>query len=260
MPQLAHDVKLFYKEAGAGEPPIVFVHGWCCNNGYFAPQAKAFKKRHRTISVDLRGHGRSGKPKRQEYSPRVFADDVAWMCGELDVQKPVVVGHSMGGLVALQLAASHPDLASGIVLVDPAPIIKNEATIGMFKGMAESLRGAGYLDVVRGFVNSGLFAPGDDEAVKARVVDEISSARQHVMAGCADGMLAFDGEAALRAAKVPGLVIWAGDPPPDFPRMRELMPTLSQAKTFGAGHFHQLLVPDQVNAMIARFVQAVAAA
>jgi len=47
-----------------------------------------------------------------------FADDLAWLCGELGVERAVLVGHSMGGLIALQLAATHPELSAAVCLID----------------------------------------------------------------------------------------------------------------------------------------------
>jgi pimeloyl-ACP methyl ester carboxylesterase len=55
-------VALFYDEAGGGELPLVFVHGWCCDHTYFAPQFEHFRRKHRVVAVDLRGHGQSDKP------------------------------------------------------------------------------------------------------------------------------------------------------------------------------------------------------
>ena len=52
-------VKLAFDQIGSGSPPLVLVHGWTCNHGYFAPQREHFSKRHRVVSVDLRGHGQS---------------------------------------------------------------------------------------------------------------------------------------------------------------------------------------------------------
>src|SRR3712207_692755 len=98
-------VTLFYKEKGAGKPPILLVHGWCCDHSYFAPQFGHFANRgHRVVAVDLRGHGRNDKP-RQRYAMQAFADDLAWICDRVELEKPVVVGHSMGGIVAFDLAA-----------------------------------------------------------------------------------------------------------------------------------------------------------
>jgi len=66
------------------------------------------------ISVYLRGHGDSDKPQ-TPYTVCGFADDVAWLCGELGVAKPIVIGHSMGGMTALEIAARYPELPSAIV-------------------------------------------------------------------------------------------------------------------------------------------------
>src|SRR6266576_1181932 len=91
-------VKLAYEASGTG-PPMVFVHGWCCDRSHFAPQMAHFSRTHRCIALDLRGHGESDAPE-QEYSIAGFADDIAWACDQLAVEKPVIVGHSMGGAAA----------------------------------------------------------------------------------------------------------------------------------------------------------------
>src|SRR5437867_11077651 len=79
-------VRLAFAETGSGPPPIVLVHGWTCDHTYFAPQRDYFSKRHRVVSVDLRGHGQSDKPK-DTYTIAGFADDVAWLCRELALAK-----------------------------------------------------------------------------------------------------------------------------------------------------------------------------
>jgi pimeloyl-ACP methyl ester carboxylesterase len=57
-------VNLFYEETAGGDPPILFVHGWCCDHRYFAPQFERYAERgHRVVAVDLQGHGQSDKPE-----------------------------------------------------------------------------------------------------------------------------------------------------------------------------------------------------
>ena len=128
MRQVERDgVALCYEEAGEGKPPVLLVHGWCCDHTYFAPQVEHFAQRgHRVVAVDLRGHGESDKP-RQRYSMQVFADDLAWMCERLDFAQPVVVGHSMGGIVAFDLAARYPGLTSAVVMLDAAVVLPSVA-------------------------------------------------------------------------------------------------------------------------------------
>lgn len=64
MPKLDRDgVALYYEEQGQGKPALVFVHGWCCDRTYHAPQVAHFSKTHRCVALDLRGHGESDKPE-----------------------------------------------------------------------------------------------------------------------------------------------------------------------------------------------------
>jgi pimeloyl-ACP methyl ester carboxylesterase len=124
-------VELFYAEAGTGEPPVLLVHGWTCDHTAMAPLFTYFRRSHRVITVDLRGHGESDKPE-QDYTMAVFADDLAWMCGELGLEKPIVIGHSMGGVIAVELAARFPDLPSAVVTLD-SPVVASAALLDRVK-------------------------------------------------------------------------------------------------------------------------------
>lgn len=100
-------VRLSYLEGGSGEQALLFIHGWCCDGTLWRDQTDAFAPRHRIIAVDLRGHGDSDKPE-QDYTIAGFAEDVAWLCRELELERPVIVGHSMGGVIALNVARRWP--------------------------------------------------------------------------------------------------------------------------------------------------------
>jgi pimeloyl-ACP methyl ester carboxylesterase len=245
-------VALYYEDDGQGDPPILLVHGWCCDHTYFAPQFERYQREHRVVAVDLRGHGRSDTPE-QDYTMAGFADDLAWLCAELGLTRPVVIGHSMGGVIALELAARHPDLPSAVVAVD-SPLLPPQALSGAIAEVVAGLKSPAYRDVSQQFVGSRLFIEGDDPEVKARVVEAMSAAPQHVMASAMENIFSWDGEAAARRCAVPLLVLSAAAPLIDMARLKELCPQMLHGQTVGAGHFHQLLVPDQVNAMIDRFM------
>jgi pimeloyl-ACP methyl ester carboxylesterase len=166
MQRLERDgVALFYEQAGEGDPPILLVHGWCCDHTYLAPQFEHFASRgHRAVAVDLRGHGRSDKPQ-QDYTMRLFADDLAWICDRIGAEKPLVVGHSMGGIVAFDLAARYPDLPSAVVMLDAAVILPAGVRPAIL-GFLEMLRGPGYREALRGYVANSLFIPTDDQERK----------------------------------------------------------------------------------------------
>lgn len=253
MQKLQRDgVTLAYTEAGSGEPPVLLVHGWTCNHTYFQPQFEHFSRAHRTVAVDLRGHGESDKPQ-QEYTLDGFADDLAWLAGELGLRKPIVIGHSLGGAIVLALAQRHPDLPGAIVMVDGAAV-RARGSAEALQPMIEALYGPAYLDVQRTIVENTLFDPTDDPALRERVVREMTASPQHVTASCLKNLVVYDQEAAARACAVPALNVVAARPIQDVALTRELMPNLIHGQTVGAGHFLQLLVPDQLNAMIESFL------
>jgi pimeloyl-ACP methyl ester carboxylesterase len=114
---LRDGIKLAYEQRGNSEHAMVFVHGWCCDHTFFEPQLNYFSPSRRVISMDLRGHGESDKPY-QTYHPDVLADDIAWMLRKMNLNNPIVVGHSMGGVIALRLAYLYPGSLSALVGLD----------------------------------------------------------------------------------------------------------------------------------------------
>jgi pimeloyl-ACP methyl ester carboxylesterase len=245
-------VRLAYTESGSGSPPILLVHGWTCDHSYFAPQAEHFGANHRVVSVDLRGHGESDKPE-QEYTMAGFADDLHWLCDQLGLEQPVVVGHSMGGVIAFEMAARHPDAVGAVVAVD-SPLAPPDALASQIPSLVEGLRSPAYQDVSRGFVSNMLFLPTDDAERKARIVDGMATAPQYVMASAMECIFSCDTGAAAAGCKAPALLINAAAPLADVARLQKLCPHIMIGQTVGAGHFNQLEVPEQVNAMIERFL------
>lgn len=246
-------VRLAFSDTGSGAPPVVLIHGWTCDHTYFAPQREHLAKHHRVVSVDLRGHGESDKPK-QAYTISGFADDVAWLCGELGLERPAVIGHSMGGMAALELAVRHPGLPSAIVACD-SPMVVPAALAATFVELAKQLRQPDWRPAHHAFLAGALFIDDDDPERKARILADMTSAPDHVTLGCFEAILSADMEGAAKKCKVPFLYLAAAGPLADFSRLQALCPQVVIGQTVGAGHFHQLEVPEQVNAMIDRFLR-----
>jgi pimeloyl-ACP methyl ester carboxylesterase len=254
MPTITRDsINLSYEERGSGSPAFVLVHGWTCDRSFFAPQAEHFSKRHRVVSVDLRGHGESDKP-RGAYPIATYADDVAHLIGELKLGKVVAVGHSMGGITVLQLGAAYPDRVAAIVMVDPAPFAFPPELRTAIEGLVAAIE-AGNREPQRQFIEGNLFLPASDKSLVKRVADTMCSVPDHVAAEAMKGILAFDGAAVAARCTVPALHL-AATPPLNPPHlMSQWMPKVVNGWTVGAGHFNQLEAAVQVNSMIEGFLR-----
>jgi pimeloyl-ACP methyl ester carboxylesterase len=113
------EVRTFFTDEGAGDPAVLFVHGWTCDSHDWSWQLPAFSARHRVIAADVRGHGRSSTPA-SGWGPRTMAADAAELVDSLGCGPVVVVGHSLGAMIASALAIQRPDLVRAVVAVDPA--------------------------------------------------------------------------------------------------------------------------------------------
>jgi len=244
----AGGVRLAYEASGTGEPAMLFVHGWCCDRSYFEPQSRRFAAGHRVAALDLRGHGASDRPEpgHGNYDIETLADDALTVARDAGFALPVMVGHSMGGLVALACAA-RPGAVRAAVLVDPAPVLDERGRSYFARSVADVA--ADEDGSWRGRFAARLLLP-TDTARRQDIVTGGAAVPAPVAAAAMRGMAEFDGAGTLDRVRVPVLSIHARRPEVG---LRE-HPAVTIGQTVGAGHFPQLEVPDQVNAMIERFL------
>ena len=245
-------VALGYVEAGSGDPPILLVHGWGTDRGVLKPLFEHVQSSHRVVSVDLRGFGESDAPD-QSYSVQGYANDVAFIATELGVQRPVVIGHSMGGMIALDFAARYGDRLSAAVILE-AMVVTPKAVVARVRHLLDEVRTEGYREVVTGLMNY-LTGTHFDAAERARLVRFIASCRQNVLVSAMEDMVAFDSDAAAMRVKCPLLYVGTNTTYADVVRFRELCPQLVTGQLVGCGHYFPLEVPEQLNAMVGRFLE-----
>lgn len=247
-------VRLYYTDSGSGDPLLVFVHGWCCDSTHWKAQVSAFRRSHRIVTVDLRGHGRSDKPA-QDYTIDCFAEDLEWLMAELDLRKPVVIGHSMGGVIALRLAGRRKLAISGAVIID-SPIYPKFDRAGrqQLSQIFAALDGPQYLQAARMVIEQNLFIPASSPpALRRRITDAMLRAPQHVMTS-AFRNLWVDNKALGANIRAPSLFIDAGRPFEELERIQKAVPAIQIGRTVGAGHFNMMEAPEQVNAMLRTFL------
>ena len=111
-------LRLHYTRTGGNKPQLVLAHGVTDAGPCWTPVAEALAAEYDAIMVDARGHGRSDAPERG-YGPAEQAEDLAGVIAGLELNRPAILGHSMGAATALVLAGAHPDLPGAILLEDP---------------------------------------------------------------------------------------------------------------------------------------------
>jgi 3-oxoadipate enol-lactonase len=113
-------INLYYEVSGKGQP-LLLIHGLGSSTREWEPQVREFSKAYQVITFDLRGHGQSDKPQ-GPYTIPLFASDTAELLKALGVGSAHVVGLSLGGGVAFQLALDFPALVRTLVIVNSGPV------------------------------------------------------------------------------------------------------------------------------------------
>ncbi|MEV4276241.1 alpha/beta fold hydrolase [Actinoplanes xinjiangensis] len=113
----AGSVQLAVRDFGGDDPPLLLVHGAGGNLAQMTTLARALRPHHRVVTLDLRGHGRSADG---DWSWDAALGDLAAVCVQLDLERPAVVGHSLGGMLAALWGQRHPE-SPGIVSLDGNP-------------------------------------------------------------------------------------------------------------------------------------------
>ncbi len=169
-------LRIRYDVAGQGEPAIVFVHCWSCNRTFWDAQFDDLARDYRVVRLDLVGHGESDRG-RETHSMAAFGSDVAHVVRELDLKHVVLVGHSMGGPVAVEAAKQLGDTVVGVVAVDVFHTAfeypRSDAEIDAFVAPFER----NFVEATTAMVNQ-MFPPDTDPVLIQRVVTAMQQADQ----------------------------------------------------------------------------------
>ena len=113
------DIKIYYEVHGSG-PPVLFLHGLGSSTSGWKYQVSFFSKDYQVILIDLRGHGNSGKPA-STYSIELFGRDCEIAIRSITDQPLDIIGLSLGGFVAFQLALDYPSMVRSLTIVNSLP-------------------------------------------------------------------------------------------------------------------------------------------
>jgi len=239
---------------GGDGPPLVLVHGIASSSEDWALVVSSFTPHHRVYAVDLLGYGGTDRPENADYSIASESEFVRQFLDAEHLGKPVVIGWSMGGWVALRLAATHPERVNRLVLVDSAGL-KFTTTMNESTFTPTTMQQA-----------RDLLALQSDELAKlpefivrdyfrrARHRDFVIERGMHSMLSGAD---LLDGK--LQRVTMPVLIVWGTrdriTPPSLLMRFRAELPHAQIVTVEGCGHLALVECRDRAVPPITRFLQ-----
>jgi non-heme chloroperoxidase len=202
--RLASGVTLEYVERGRGTP-IVFLHGVTDSWFSFSEVLECLPEGIRGIALTQRGHGGSDRPG--SYRIEDFAGDVVAFLDALGLERVALVGHSMGSLVAQEVALARPDRVSHLVLAGASSCYDNPSVTGFHEAVRE-LRDPVPREFAMDFQVSTIHRP-IDAALLERFVDESMKLPASVWHGAFEMIVAYRSTERLPRLPMPVLVVWA---------------------------------------------------
>lgn len=245
-------LRIVYESAGTGDPALVFIHGGFADRSYFALQVAHFAGRRRVVALDLRGHGESGIPG--EVTIDDFAADVLAVADAAGIESVILCGHSMAGIVGLKVALARPELVRGVAMVEGTVLFPEHVRQAGLTQLVPALAGECWFEPLSGYFHGRIIAPQDPEELVQRVLADARRTSPEFARTLFASLFSSDYAVELEKVRCPLLYIHAKTPT-DLRRLRELRPDALIEQMVDSGHYPMLTAPDQVNAMLDRFLE-----
>ncbi len=245
--------KVHYTAYGKGEPVLVFIHGWACDETVWSGQVSALASEGRCLTIDLPGHGQSDKPE-MSYTMSLYARAIDAVLRDAQVASAFLIGHSNGVPAVRQFYREFPGKVSGLVLVDGG--LRPFVDAASMEKVIAPMRGANYPEVAGKLIDS-ITRPMKDEALKVRIKNLMLATPQQV------AVSEFENTAAPELwlpdkINVPVLMILAKQPAwtPEYEAfVRGLVPQVDYRVWENVSHFLMLEEPQKFNDAVRAFAK-----
>jgi pimeloyl-ACP methyl ester carboxylesterase len=257
-------LRTFVQTAGRGRP-IVFIHGALLNSDLWQRQFETLSHRYQCIAYDLRGHGRSGKTPIKRYSAALFARDLLAILDALRIEKPILCGLSLGGMIAQTFAARYPHRVRGLILCDTAISTRyhlSDRLIGEFVGIvtpsAVSLLGPKRLRLFTQFMNGHRKWQSQTEEGVQFAEKAIAMIEPAEVVKIINAVRTFH-SVIIRRPPVPVLMINGEEDSPLILRQATILQRVYPGSRYvlvpGAGHLSNIDKPGVFHAAVSEFVK-----
>jgi pimeloyl-ACP methyl ester carboxylesterase len=243
---------LHFEVSGTGTTPLLCIHGWGCEGGQFAGLAAALDARFRIYRPDLPGHGKSQLGSFQP-SFENYAGAIVEFANEHCLANPVLLGHSMGGVLALMAAASAGLQPRAIINLDgglppAARTLAGQAAIRSWLGAPD------FREKLADALRESFFLPQERDARCEAIIRKMCSAPDAVLRFLPEQVAGLDASAFLTKLSSPVLYVGTSAPRFDAEGAAGLVANLQVRQIAGAGHFIHIYALPRAVALMKEFL------
>jgi len=245
-------VSVAYTVSGEGSPALVFIHGWMCDQSFWAAQVEEFSGSNTVITIDLPGHGLSGM-NRDGWPLMGYGADVRLVVEKLDLADVVLIGHSMGGAVVLEAARLMPDRVIGVIGVDSLQDAEAKYDPEQIKGYFAAYE-ADFVGTCLQMVTS-MFQEDADPALVERVTNDMCDGSPEISLALLREFIEYElGPALAAVADIPVQYINSDSYPTNVEANQNYHPTFSGVIVQDVGHFLMMEEPEEFNEILGQTI------
>jgi pimeloyl-ACP methyl ester carboxylesterase len=237
---------IYIDDGGDGGLPVVFLHSFGGDSSHWSSQLDHLRHHRRALAIDLRGHGKSARPKDLDYSVGAFVRDLEAVTRELKLQRFVLVGHSLGASVANAYAARHPSQVVGLVLVGAAGRIPAEQSAKVMAALESD-----YEATMKQYMER-LMAEAQPH-VKTLLERQIAKVPRQDSVAIIKALFADDPTPAFEQYRGPRILMYAARPDSQG-GLQTMRPQAKQKAFEGTSHWPHLDKPKEFNAALDGFL------
>ena len=249
-------IPLHWTSSGSGPQTLVLVHGWTCDDSSWSAQVPALMGKYRVLTLDLPGHGKSGKLEAAKFSMDLFARAVEAVRAEARADRLVLVGHSMGVPVIRQYARLYPQHVTALVLVDGVVVLGAPPPPGAQPSQRpepERMKGPDGPKNREAMIR-GMFTPATPKPLQDQVLKMMLAAPESTAYGAM--VATFDPKIwGTDVMTMPVLGLFADRSALGNPEVtKKVLPNYEHHEVAGTGHFVMMEKPREFNALLTAFV------
>ncbi len=241
-------LNLYYTETGKGNISLVFVHGWLGNTNWWNSQEDFFKDRYNIVKMDLGGHGKSEK-NRRNWTATQYAEDIKTVTNEINTDEIILIGHSMSGAYVLQAALDLPKVKA-LILVDTLKDLDQVFTPELAEQYMYRFYRKDFKSAIENIMPAYLFTKETPSSIKEQIQNEFVQNDAELAINALKPLYEMNLQKMAKLIRIPVRGIIADMEPVEVGNNNKYFKNYSSTIIKGTGHYPMLEKPKEFNTIL----------